>query len=255
MRVGVIAKRTEKVITDNSPLILTSLGVVGTITTAYFAGKASFKAALILDEAERVQGEEATTRDKIEMLWKLYIPALGVGAVTVSSIILANRIGTRRAAAMASAFMLSERAFDEYREKVIEHMGKAKEQKVVDEIAQDRTDRVTKGQPIFMPSSGKVWCIDKYTDRKFESTMETLKKAQNDVNYQLLNEGFCSLNEFYSKAGLNHIPVGEEVGWNSDKLMELTFSSTLAQNDDGVEIPFLVMDFWVEPLRNFHRWH
>lgn len=271
MKIKQLAKMTEKTLVDNSPLIMTALGVAGTITTAYLTGKASFnastelRAARIFRENDEIFKAEAagkipyhepfTTREKIEVIWKLYIPALGVGVGTITCIILANRIGTRRAAAMAAAYTITEKAFTEYREKVVEHMGKQKEQKVRDEIAQEHTNRAMEKSPVIITGTGESLCLDKWTGRMWPSTMETLKKAQNDLNYQILNEGFASLNEFYSKVGLDHIPTGEEVGWNSDKgLMELSFSTTIAQDRDGAEKPCLVMEFYVEPLRGFYKW-
>lgn len=256
MKIKQLAKMTEKTLVDNSPLIMTALGVAGTLTTAYLTGKASFKAADIIRREEEVEaGGTLYTREKIELVWKMYIPALGVGAGTIACIVLANRIGTRRAAAMAAAYTITEKAFTEYREKVVEHMGKQKEQKVRDEIAQEHTNRAMEKSPVIITGTGESLCLDKWTGRMWPSTMESLKKAQNDINYQILNEGFASLNEFYSKVGLDHIPTGEEVGWNSDKgLMELTFSTTIAQDRDGAEKPCLVMEFYVEPLRGFYKW-
>src|SRR5690349_5429579 len=94
---------------DNSPTILTALGAVGTLTTAYLAGKASFKAAQILDDYDTISIQEnrppLDAKDKVAVVWKLYIPAASTAIVTVTSIILANRIGTRRAAALAAAYV------------------------------------------------------------------------------------------------------------------------------------------------------
>ncbi len=50
------AKRTEKLVADNSPAILTAWGVTGTLTTAYLTGKASFRAADLLAKDERRRG-------------------------------------------------------------------------------------------------------------------------------------------------------------------------------------------------------
>ena len=45
MNIKKIVAYTTKLLNDNSPVILTALGVTGTITTAYLAVKATFKAA------------------------------------------------------------------------------------------------------------------------------------------------------------------------------------------------------------------
>lgn len=247
MNLGRIARSLSKTVSDNSPVLLTALGVAGVATTAYLTGKATAKAVRVLDKEPNA--DTLTLKERTLLLWKLYIPAVTTGAATCGSIVLANRIGTKRAAAMAAAFFTSERAFDEYREKVAETIGKKKEQDIRDEINKDAIKNHPIAQTLVVAENESV-CLDKYTGRVFNADMETLKQAQNDANYQLLNEGFLSLNEFYSKLGLDHIPIGEEVGWNSDKLMDLLFTSGL--NEKGR--PILVMDYAVVPVRNFYKW-
>ena len=43
-----VLKQAEKFASDNSPAILTALGLTGVLTTAYLSGKASFNAYDIL---------------------------------------------------------------------------------------------------------------------------------------------------------------------------------------------------------------
>jgi hypothetical protein len=244
-----LARRSTKFAADNSPLILTSVGVAGTIATAYLAGKASWRACRIL-EADAYKA--ATCKDKFLLVWKLYIPAAGVGVLTTTCIIGANRIGTRRAAALATAMTLSERAFMEYRDKVIETIGATKEQKVRDEVAQDRVTKNDSHKQIVI-SGVNVLCYDMYSDRYFESTMEDIKHAQNKLNHQLVNGAWASasLNDWYSYVGLDSVTYGEEVGWNSSEQVEITFSSVVS----GDGRPALAVDFDVAPVRNYFLVH
>ena len=252
-----IAKRTEKFLADNSPVVLTAIGVTGTLTTAYLTGKASFKAAnLILVEEDRqyreTVGEPRILLDRKEMfklVWKEYIPAAGVGTLTIVCIITANRIGTRRAAAMAAAYGISEKAFAEYKEKVLENIGENKERKIRDEIAQDQVnDNPPIGQQV-LPGDGNVLCYDPYSGRYFRATMEDIRKAENDTNYEILHNNYCSLGEFYGRLGLPGTSQSEEVGWNSDHLLEIRFSTVLV--DDNT--PCLSMSFTVEPIRSYYK--
>lgn len=255
-----LTRRGTHLLSSNSPAILTAIGVTGTITTAYLAGKASFKAGeIIANEQDRLDKE--TTLEQARMLepkemlvlvWKEYIPAIGTGVVTITCIILANRIGMRRAAAVAAAYSISERAFAEYKEKVVEHIGKNKEQKVRDEIAQDRVTNNPPGRSeIIITGTGEVLFLDLYSDRYFQSTMETVKKAMNDVNYAILNHNYASLSDFYNKVGLSPTGFSDDVGWNTDKILDLQFSTAMT-NDDR---PCITIDFRVAPIRNFFRGH
>jgi Family of unknown function (DUF6353) len=234
-------KRVEKLTIDNSPVLLTGVGVIGTIATAVLAGKASFKAARILDE-ER----ETELKEDVKQVWTLYLPAIGSGVITVASIVASNRIGTRRAVALAAAYSVSERAFADYREKVVERLGHGKEQAVRDEIAQDRVDRAPSSQVVI--GTGKVLCFESITGRYFESDMESLRKAQNDLNQMILHHSYATLSDFYELIGLPATVYSMEIGWNTSELCELKFSTCLAE--DGR--PCISVEYSAYPIRDYY---
>lgn len=248
MEITKIGKMIERYTIENSPAILTTIAVTGTVSTAILASRASIKAMDILRAPETE--EELTTSQKVKLVWPLYIPATAMCGMTITSIVLANRIGSRRAAAIAAAYSLSEKAFDEYREKVAEKFGEKKAQNISDEIAQDRVDSQPAGRTeVIVTGAGNVLCYDMYTGRYFTSDMESLKKAQNDLNYHILNNFYASLNDFYNLIGLATTKTGDDLGWNSDRIMELTFSTTMS--DD--QRPCIAIDFDVQPSPNYFR--
>lgn len=263
MSISGLAKSLERFTIAKSPAILTAIAVTGTVTTAIMVGKASFKAAQLIEEEEQrrktdhalgVTQEvvEMETRDKVTLVWTLYIPAVSTCVTTVVAMITANQIGTRRTAAMAAAYSLSEKAFGEYREKIVEKMGEKKEAHVRDELAQERVARnPVNTTQVVMVNAGDVLCYDQHSGRYFHSDMETLKKAQNDTNYQILRDSYASLNDFYDRVGLEYIPSGEELGWSTDKELELSFSSVLSTD----QRPCIAIDFMHGPVINYYKAH
>jgi len=251
----VIVKRVEKLVIDNSPAILTVLGVTGTITTAYLTGTASFKAAEILRKEGMIESDELDSisfsfKDKFEYVWKCYIPAVGTGAVTVFCIVFANRIGMRRAAAVAAAYSISEKAFVEYKDKVIEKFGDNQEQKVRDEVAQDRVNRNPLNErEIIITGDGEVLCYEAFTGRYFKSSMEEVKRAQNDINAEIIHNSYASLSDFYNALGIGKTSCSDEVGWNTDKLLELKFTTVLSEDNR----PCISIEFDVAPVRDYWR--
>lgn len=249
MSLPILLKRLEKTVADNSPAILTGMAVVGTLTTAYLTGKATFKAAEIIaaDEFRGGVSDDPIQRfkERSKLVWKLYIPAVVSGTFTCTAIICANRIGTRRATALAAAYTISERAFDEYKEKVVEKLGQGREREIHEELAQERAEKA-KNTEVIITGTGEVLCYDTITGRLFKSDMEKLRKAQNDLNEQLINNVYASLGDFYNLIGLPATPYSEEVGWNTDKLLEITFSSVLI---DGV--PCIALEYSVSPVRDY----
>lgn len=254
MTLANLARKASKLAIDNSPGILTGIGVAGVVTTAYLTGKASFKAAQIIDDLETIairrQEEAPELREKVELVWKLYIPATGAALLTILCVVGSNRVGSRRAAAIAAAYSVSEKAFDQYREKVVEKLGESKERTYRDEIAQDEvTNNPSSSREIIIATGGEVLCFDSWTGRYFESDVETLKAAQNKVNYMINSEFSASLSDFFSFIGLPATAASDEVGWNSDKLMEISFSATMADNNR----PCIVVNYAVTPVRGFYH--
>lgn len=251
-------RHAKKFASDNSPTILTAIGAAGTLSTAILAGKASFKAAEVIREQESLGGlVEAVGeplfldgREKLRLVWKLYIPAAISGTVTVICVVGANSISNRRGAALATAFSLSETAFMEYKDKVVEQIGINKERKIRDELAQDQVNRnpVT-SREVIITGSGDVLCYETMSGRYFNSNMETLRRAQNDVNAQIINDMYASVNDFCRKVGLPPTGYGEEVGWNTMNLLELQFSSVLSE--DGK--PCLAVGYSHIPIRDYYR--
>lgn len=237
---------------SNSPAILTGLGVVGTITTAVLTGKAAYSSASILEDAliekRQVQPGPLTNREKIDAVWKEFIPPVVVGAITLTAIIGANHIGTRRAAAMAAAFKISERMAEEYRQKVVEHMGDKKEEMVRSEVARDRIQN-SQGVNTIVLNEDQIIFYDSWSARPFQSTRQRVEDAVNQVNYQINHNWSMSLTEFYQLLDLPGTAVSDDFGWNTDALLSLYYTSCLLP--DGR--PACEIRYQVEPLQNFNK--
>lgn len=247
--------RAGKFLTDNSPALLTGVGVAGVVTTVVLTAKASFRAAQILRDVETKKieetGELLEPKEMLELTWKIYIPPATAAVMTIVAIIFASRIGARRAAAMTAAYALSEKLFEEYRDKIVEKIGEKKEEAARDELAQER---VTANPPnddvVSMVTGISVLCMDAYTGRYFINDMETIRAAVNEINHRILNgDMYVSLSEFYELVGLDATSMSGDVGWNVDKLLDVKFSSTLTPKNH----PCLVMDFHTMPVRYYEH--
>jgi hypothetical protein len=218
---------------DNSPAILTALGVTGTLSTAYLTGKAAYESYPVIANYEHYNGIPDSTREMYiqrgKLVWKLYIPAFVSGTSTVLCIVIAARVGSRRTAAITAAYTLSERALVEYREKVAETIGTNKEQKLRDEIAQDKV-AANPPSPTIITGDGQVLCYEMFTGRYFNSTMEHLRRAENNINAYLIKHDRATVSDFYDEVGLPYTSYSGEVGWESDKMLELEYSTVLSED-------------------------
>lgn len=216
-----LANTTSRLIRGNTTVILTAIGVSGTIGTAYLAAKAGFEASQRLSEG----APEKTPREKFEETWDLWVPPVTAGVVTIGAIVLSSRIQSKRLAAAYSVLAVSERAFEEYKDKVIEVFGEKKEQEVRDDIVQDKVSQSP--PPVIFSDGSGVICCELYTGRYFLSEMEALRKAQNDINAKIIKEFNVSLDELYYLLGLSPTSDSAYIGWDSDKLLEFEFSTVL----------------------------
>lgn len=241
MSLGTLFTKASQAVKSNSPEILTALSISGLLTTSYLAGRAGYQAAHKLES----EPADMTLVERAKKTWKVYVPAGISGVLTTACIVGASRATNRRTAAAVTAYSLTERAFSEYREKVVEQIGKGKEQKLRDEVAQDRITRNPPSQ-VIITSGGDVLCCELFTHRYFKSDMETLKQAQNKINYKILQLLYVTLEDFYDLIDLPHTSNSSNLGWDSDKLMELQFSTILSEGGE----PCLAFDYnYTKPLR------
>lgn len=239
------ASKLSKKLAKNSPTLLTALGLSGMATTVIFACKATPKAIERIEEKRMEKGDDLTRLETVKAAAPVYLPALGMGVASAACIIGANHISTRRNAALATAYGISERALKEYQEQVVMDLGEGKERDIRDHLAKRRLEEnPPKDGQIIITGDGDHLCYDSVSGRYFMSNIEKIRQIENRLNKDFLTEMYISLNEFYYELGLEPISIGEDIGWNlDDGLIDLGFSSQLAP--DGR--PCMVLQYHVGP--------
>lgn len=262
-----LLKTAEKMAVDNSPTLISAFAVTGTLTTAFLTGKATFKAAEIIAEEltsrdfqELYKDIPLTNKEKTKLVWKEYIPPALAVIGTVGCIVTANSISASRMAAMATAYKLSEKHFEEYKDKVIDKLGLKDEQEMRHELNQDQVNRtyrdgqgddfVALGRP-GLGVGGNTLFLEKWTGRYFWSDMETVKGAMNTINYRMIHDQYATLSDFYDEIGVKNTQESGEIGWSVEDPMDLHFDTVMA---DGGKIPCIVMEYHNRPkaIRDFH---
>lgn len=233
MKLPKFATRVGRKVSAHSPTILSSVAIAGVVTTAYLASKASITAYKHIQQHEEVHGQPDNPKDlwtsRVKVVWKHYIPAAASGAVTVGSILGSHHVSNKRGAAAQAAFVLSERAFREYRDAVIEEVGERKDRTIRDNVAK-KTVSENPPSPMIISGPGNVLCCELHTRRYFTSDMESLRRACNDLNEHLLQQDRASMDDWYDMIGLQPTSSSGELGWYSDKLLELRFTTVLTED-------------------------
>lgn len=245
-----IGKQIGFVIKKHSPEILQGIGIAGMVTTVIFAVHATPKALELIhkDSEENHDGDPNayTKTEAIKSAWKCYIPAASMGVVSIMCLLGASSVNYRRNAALGAAYTLSETAFKEYRNKMVETIGEKKEKTVRDEIDRDHVHKNTvKKNEIIVTGKGQTLCFDALSGRYFFSDIDKLRKAENELNRRMRDDMYITVNEFYSEIGLSDISIGNDIGWEINKgYINLSFSSQLTEDDT----PCLVVGHNLPPV-------
>lgn len=243
----------------NAATILTTGGVVGTVTTAVLSAKGHLKAMDVLREAEMdyaVQTDNVgrlDSKDKALLIWQHYVPPVVIGSLTVSSIVAANMVSAKKAAALTAAYAVADGRLTEYKDKVAEKLTGPKKQAIQDEIAQDRvTNNPPSSNEVIIIASGEVLCHDSLTGRYFHSTVEQIRKAEHVINSELATCQYASLSQFYDEIGLPNTSFSDTVGWSAlkqDVPFELQLSTVMTPDQK----PCISIDYSILPTPEYTR--
>ena len=252
LKIKPLVKTIRSGLTKHSPAILTGVGIAGMMTTTVLAVKATPKALYLINvKKEESEVDNLPIVDTIKTTWKCYIPTVITCATSIVCLIGASSVNAKRNAALATAYKISETAFMEYRDKVIETIGEKKERAIKDSIAKDHIDRnPISNNEVIITDKGYTLCYDELSGRYFYSDIEKIKKVANELNRQMLNEMYISLNDLYYELGMDGTKLGEQMGWNIDRgFIDLKFSATVASDDR----PCIVLDYNVPPTYGFEN--
>lgn len=252
MNIPSALKSAQKLLIDHSPALLTSLGVAGAVTASILTAKATWAAARLVNEHNRnldIDDLYMAPKKKAELVWQEYIPPAIVLGTTVVCVIAANKVGTRRAAALAAAFKVSEEMAAEYRTKVVDSIGKNAEEKVRVAVAEDRMNQNPQPATIIF-AGNKPMMYDSFSGRYFECSIEDVKSAVNEINFSINSEMYASLSDFYEKIGLPATSASDEFGWNADTQLEVDFVPVITDGKVTIEI-----QYDKTPIRGYARVH
>lgn len=243
-------------IKKHSPEILIAAGIVGTVTSAVMACKATTKLNDVLeetkDEIEKIEGyvEENGYSDKyseedkkkdlaivktqgVVKVIKLYAPSVILGTLSLTAIVSSNRILKKRNIAIAAAYATVDKSFKDYRNRVVERFGKELDRELrhnikVKEVEEVVTDE--KGNEKVEKKNVNVVDIPEYSDyakiydigntgwcKDPEANLMFLRRQQDYANDKLKEKGYLFLNDVYEMLGFPRTKAGQMVGWIYDE--------------------------------------
>lgn len=241
----------------SSPEILIVIGTVSVIAGAVMACKATLKVEKVIDDAKEdiknvnetlergetedglVYTQENKQRDMAILyaetglrLAKLYAPAVLVGAAGIGCILGSHHILRKRNVALAAAYATVDKAYKEYRGRVLEQFGEevdkqlrfgTKKQTVTETVTDENGEEKTVEKEVevvdralsspyskFFDETSRCWEKDANYNLMF------LRRMQSMFNDKLKANGYVFLNDVYDALDIERTPEGQTVGWVFD---------------------------------------
>jgi len=238
MSIQAVANGVKMFLIHNNASIMTGVGIAGVPVTAYLSGKAAVKASKELEKMKYESDKEPAFMDKAKKVAPIFVPPVMAAVTTMGCIYGANSVNARRIAALAGAYSMSESAFKDYKEKVVEIAGKKKSDDIHDATVIDKVQaNPPKEDDILNTGFGDSLCYDSISGRYFRSNKEAIDKAFLKINNDILKDDYASWSDLMYNLGLPEMGAGEVLGWCEE--IQQTYTSTLS--DDFT--PVLVVDY------------
>lgn len=211
-----------------SPAILTGVSMIGVVATTVLGIKATPKALKLINEAEKSKSDKLTKKEIVKVAWKPYIPTAISCVTTLGTILSLHILNTKTQNALTAAYATLNNLHQEYVAKTKELYGEDADQKVRNAILNDQPTMIkdlTDGKQLF-------W--DYNSLRFFESTIDEVLRAENELNAQFAASGAVTLNDFYELLGLEPQMFAREIGWyDNGTYFEIQFENQLMLMDVG----------------------
>lgn len=241
----------------HSPEILVVAGVIGAVTSAVMACKATTKLSDILDDSrDKIDSihdvienpdkvnEEYTQDDGNKDLAivytqtalkiaKVYAPAVILGGLSITAILTSNNILRKRNIALAAAYTAVDKSFKEYRGRVVERFGKEldkelryniKAKEVEETVTDEKGNEKTVKKTVDVVDPNAISEFAKFFDdgcigwtKDPELNMIFLRQQEAAATKRLEDRGHLFLNEVYDMLGIPRTRAGQIVGWIYDK--------------------------------------
>lgn len=241
------ASRQALVLSKHSPRILFVAGVVGVAATTVSACKATLRVESILDDHQGqlsvikgTQSEKYSEKDRkhdVAVLYvktsmslvRLYAPAIVLGSLSITALTSSHNILSRRNAGLTAAYAATDKAFREYRERVVGDLGEDKDKEY--RYGSEDVTRIVEDKNGPKKEIAKAYSGDKSPSqyaRIFgpdnpswsptpEYNVARLKIQQNWANDKLRSKGHLLLNDVYDLLEMDRTPAGSQVGWLWDR--------------------------------------
>jgi hypothetical protein len=220
MNIKELAKSAINGAKEHSPIIFAGLGLVAAGVTVYTAIKEAPKAKLAITNAtikkeEEIrkelapekQNSEITVRlsaaEKIAIIFKCCWPAIVAAATTIGCTVASQICAGKKLKTARTAEELANKALSDYVASSIKKVGEKKTEEIKEDAAKtalgNNPPKRDKNGNIIAYGKGDYLFYDKQMNVYFWSSIDKIDRVQNDINAEILEGEFVTIDEFYER--------------------------------------------------------
>lgn len=224
----------------NSPHIFFVGGVVGVIGSGILACRATLKLEETLDDIKsdveavrRIKNGDLgdnkqetykyaayVTIKSTASIGRLYLPSIVLGGISIAALTGSHVQLTRRNAALSTTLAVVTKAYEEYRVRIQNELGKERELEIYHGVEEKEVEVNGKTKTIKSATKNGLSPYARFFDdfssayrKNAEMNRIFLECQQNYFNHILTVRGHVFLNEVYDAVGLERSQAGQVVGW------------------------------------------
>lgn len=205
----------KKWVQKNAPTLMMSGGIACYGGATAFSIYGTVKSCHKVYDTQCDEERSLTTKEKVTMCWKFYIPAALCFAGGTALVVGANHMQLARIELLAGAYAATNGQLKKYKEKVKEVFGEDADDKVRHKTVEDMLNDTPLPPVGQIPGAGTMLCMDGPTGQYFYSTRHVIDKALTECDRQLMTDGEVCLNDLLYKLGCNESKIGNTCGWNT----------------------------------------
>lgn len=235
----------------NRPELLFGASIVSTLGAVVMAAKGGYESGqevlakeLGYESYDSIgDREELHVKEKIQLTWLNYLPAAGLTGAAIGSTTGLHLVHVKEKKAIAAAALMAidevRKEGKEYTDRILAAVEEATDEEKRQEIVDNALDPDKDGvcdmrgsdddilEELYLVRDGK-------TGRDIWSNKNKIEDAVNHVNQCIAKQGDCELNTFYSLAGFDNTPDGDDWGWSGD-FLELKWDTTTRTDQRPVQ--------------------
>lgn len=234
--------------------ILTIATGVSTVYAVYRAIKDGPKILEKIDELS--ERDDMTGVEKVKELGKVAGPTLAATGASLAFTGLHHKFAGDAINNLTNVLSIAQIAADERKKTEDEQFGEGAAAKIDEAVAVKHANAmpVWSDRTIINTGHGFDVFYDDWTAKWFYSDINFIKSKVNELNFQLLNDMYVSVNEFYDALDLPTAGCGTGQGWNVDYgTIDLQYFAELDEDDHA----YTIIKFRNEPCARWdtrRRW-